>query len=348
MAKPKSTGCKYQRIKDDLKTGGIGNCYLFWGEEDYLKSSYFVRLTKKILDGPAADFNHHRFTSENLDWNKVADCVEAIPMMAERSLVEIQDVNIYKEKEENRDKIIEILSNLPDYCCLVFYCGDGNFSQDKRLKKLHTAVEKYVTVLEFERQSQTELRSWLRRHATSGGKDMDNATCDHLAFRTDFSMTAMGSEMQKLIAYVEGDMITKADVNAVVEPTLNAVSFDISNAIADGDYEKALGKLQDLFQMQEEPVLILGAIAAQMRKLYWGKCLLEMGKGADTYQKIMNVRSDYAARLTMNLAGKQKKVFCKKAVRLCLEADRHLKNSYDEHKRLLELLLLEMAQEAQR
>ncbi|MFI3313312.1 MAG: DNA polymerase III subunit delta [Eubacteriales bacterium] len=345
MAKKETQKGSYQPIKDHLKSGNLAKCYLFYGEEDYLKSYYFDRLKKKVLDDTTSVFNHHRFTAENLDWGRIAESVEAMPMMAERTLVELRDVNPYSAREPEREQIIAMMSDLPDYCCLVFYFSE-NFKADKRLKKLHTAMSSAVE-LAFAKQTTSELRTWLRRHAVAGGKDIDTQTCDHLAFLKDNSMVALGSEMQKLIAYASGNIITKQDVDAVVEPTLNAVSFDISNAIADGNYERAIIKLREVLQMQEEPTLVLGAISSQMRRMYWAKKVMSCGKGSDYLAKLCSM-GEYAARLTMNVAGKRSPQFCKAAVAHCLETDRAMKTSRDNPERLLELLLLSIAQEARR
>lgn len=345
MAKKEQPKGTYRPIKEHLKTGQFATCYLFYGDEDYLKSYYFDRLKKKILDDTTSVFNHHRFTAETLDWGLIAESVEAMPMMAERTLVELRDINPYQANEAQREQIMAMMADLPDYCCLVFYFSQA-FKPDKRLKKLHTAMSVAVE-LSFAKQTTAELRTWLRRHAVAGGKDMDNQTCDHLAFLKDNSMVALGSEMQKLVAYASGTIITKQDVDAVVEPTLNAVSFDISNAIADGNYDRAIGKLREVLQMQEEPTLILGAISSQMRRIYWAKKVASCGKGADYLAKLCAM-GDYPARLTMNTAGKRSPQFCKAAVGLCLEADRAMKTSRDNPERILELLLLSLAQEARR
>ena len=335
----------YQKLKDDLKNGTLGHCYLFYGEEDYLRAYYLKRLRKKLLDGPAEEFNYHRFTRETLDWDEVSAAVEAMPMMAERTLVEIDDVDLYKEPEQAREKLIAMLSDLPDYCCLLFLYDTVEFSPDRRLKKLHAAVERYVQVVNFRKQSASDVRAWVRRQAVAGGKDIDTAASDYLAFLTDNSLSAMQSELKKLTAYASGTVITKEDIDAVVEPTLTAVSFDISKAIVDGSYDRALLKLRELLAMQQEPILLLGAIAAQMRRLLCAKVLGEHGKRNDSLMKLCGI-GEYPARLTMGAARKLSAKFCSDAVLLCLEADRRMKSSYDDPQRILELLLIQLAQEA--
>ena len=131
----------------------------------------------------------------------------------------------------------------------------------------------------------------------------------------------------------------------MVEPTLTAVSFDISNAIVDGSYERALQKLRDLLAMQQEPILLLGAISTQIRRMLYARVLGENGKGADALAKLCGI-SEYPARLTMEAVRKLSYRFCARAVELCLEADRQMKRSYDDPQRVLELLLIGLAQEA--
>jgi DNA polymerase III delta subunit len=55
---------------------------------------------------------------------------------------------------------------------------------------------------------------------------------------------------------------------------------------------------------------------------------------------------DFAARKTMEAARRFRPEFCKKAAQLVLETDYQMKTSFDNSERLLELLLLQLAQEA--
>ena len=52
-------------LKRDLKEKNPRNFYIFYGEETYLLHYYLDQLERKLLDGPAADFNVHRLAQEN-------------------------------------------------------------------------------------------------------------------------------------------------------------------------------------------------------------------------------------------------------------------------------------------
>ena len=84
----------------------------------------------------------------------------------------------------------------------------------------------------------------------------------------------------------------------MTEPVLDAVVFQMTDALGAGDYEGALKKLQVLYQMQQEPISILGAVGAHLRRISTARILIDAGKGGDELMKICGLK-DYAARKTM-------------------------------------------------
>ena len=119
----------------------------------------------------------------------------------------------------------------------------------------------------------------------------------------------------------------------------------MTDALGAGDYEGALKKLQVLYQMQQEPISILGAVGAHLRRISAARILIDAGKGGDELMKICGLK-DYAARKTMGTAKRFSPRFCRQAADLVLETDSKLKTSFDEPERLLELCLFQLAQEA--
>ncbi len=336
----------FRKLKQDLKQHSLQRGYVLYGEEAYLRETYFEQIKKELLKGPAADLNYHRFHKENIAWEQVVDAVEAFPMMAERTLVQIEDINFYKASEADMKYICGILEDIPEHCCLVFTYGDG-FERDKRKKKLDTLVEENLCLVEFPKQSVTDLSAWVRRHVKAEGKEITDANCQLLCFRTGNSMTTMASEIPKLCAYASGAEIQKQDIETLVEPVLDAVVYDITNAIALREFDTAMLRLHQVLRMQEEPIAILGAIGSNLRRTYCAKVLLQRGKGSEGLMQLTGLRSEYAAKKTMEAARRVSVEFCQKALLASMRTDYALKNSVDDPQRLLELFLIQLAQEAQ-
>lgn len=339
-------------LKQELKTGQFGRLYLFYGEEHYLRDHYLQQLKDKLLDGPAADFNFHRFRPEHFDLQSFADAVDAMPMMAQWSLVLVEDLEPGRMSESDRALFTSILSDIPETCVVVLLYDTVEFKIDGRQKKLAEALNRGLKV-EFRRQSQRELNSWIRRHFRTYGKDIDDRTCEYLTFVTGGSMTALSGEIGKIAAFTSGSVVTAAEIGAVVEPVLDAEIFDLTDAIADGDYEKALTKLQTLLKMQQDPILLLGAMGSAMRRLLYARIAMASGRGESALAELLKASGgraphSYVLQKTMTTARRISDSFCQKAVQLCMTTDEQLKSFSGDDQRTLELLLLELAQEARR
>ena len=351
MAK-KENAAGLDQLKQDLKTGEYGRLYFFYGQEHYLRDYYLQKLQDKLLSGPAQEFNYHRFTQENMDLQQVSDAVDALPMMAQSSLVQIDDYDLSKLSESDRERLTEILSDIPEYCTVVFVFDTVAFKVDGRYKKLKEAMDKGLSV-EFACQSQRDLNTWIRRRFRSHEKDIDDRLCEHLTFLTGGTMTALAAEIEKIAAFSSGNVITLQDITSVVIPVLDAEVFDLTGAVTEGDYEKALLKLRTLLQMQEDPIALLGAIGSQMRRLLYAKVAMNAGKGEAGVAELIKAsmgRSPHSFVLqkTMTAARRLPDAFCKKAVSLCMDADAQLKSYSGNDQRVLEMLILALAQEVRR
>lgn len=336
-----------QELKLALRDKNPGRLYFFYGEEVFLLHHYLDQLKRKTVDELTESFNYHKLNSETFDMQSFADAVENLPMMAERTMVQVDDVDIFKLSENDRNHMTELLADIPDYCTVVFTYITVEFKPDKRLKKLWDAVDKNGTLVEFAQQSQKDLIAWITRHFAAYDKRISTDLCAYLIDLTGGMMTDLKSEIDKISAYSGAATIVKEDIDAVTEPILDAVVFQMTDLLAAGNYGGALLKLQQLFKMQQEPIAILGAVGSHFRRLGTARTVLDSGRGSGDLMKLCGL-SDYPARKTMDAARRFSAAFCAKSAELVIETDYRMKTSYDEPERLLELLILQLAQEARR
>ncbi len=346
MAKQKSDTSAFERLKADIRAKNVGNLYFFHGEEMFLLNHYLESLRKLLLDELTESFNYHRLNNENFDLRDFADAVENLPMMAEHTMVLVEDIDPFKLNEDERNKMVDILSDIPDYCTLVFTYVTVPWKPDKRLKKLWDAVSKGA-IVEFARQEPKDLIPWISRHFAAKGKKIPNDLCSYLMEITGGTMTALSGEIEKICAYSGAEHIKKSDIDAVTEPVLDAVVFQMTDLLGQGKYGPALTKLQQLLKMQQEPIAILGAVGNHFRRLGIARTLLDNGRQTGELMSLCGMGS-YPAQKTMDGARRFSAAFCRKAAELVLETDYRMKTSFDDQDRLLELLILQLAQEAGR
>lgn len=347
MAKQTKDLGSLQQLKRSIREKSPENLYIFHGEEIFLLHHYLNELHKILLDELTEAFNYHRFNNENFELSALIAAVENLPMMAEHTLVQVDDIDFFKLSEDQRGKLIELFSDIPEYCTLVFTYETVAWKPDKRLKKLWDTVEKHAAIVEFAKQDPAELIPWITRHFAAKGKQISRELCGYLIDITGGTMTALSGEIQKIVAYSGSDHIVREDIDAVTEPVLDAVVFQMSDLLGQGKYAAALAKLQQLFKMQQEPLIILGTVGGHFRRISAARILIDQGKTTSDLMQLTGLKN-YPAQKTMDSARRFHPDFCAKAAELILETDRKIKTSYDDPERLLELLILQLAQEARR
>ncbi len=334
-----------QELKTALKEKRTANLYVFHGEEVFLLHHYLGQLKKLLVDTLTESFNYHKLTKENFDIRVLADAVESLPMMAEHTFVWVDDIDIFKLPEADRTKLAEILCDIPEYCTVVFTFETVAWKPDKRFKKLWDAIVENGTVVDFPKQGQRELIAWITRHFAANQKRITPDLCSYLIDLTGGTMTALAGEISKICAYSDAQDIVKSDIDAVTEPVLDAVVFQMTDMLSQGQYGPALQKLQQLLKMQQEPLGILGAIGSNFRRLATARTLLDNGKNSADLVHLYKI-SDYQAQKIMRTTRNFSARFYTATAELVLETDRQMKTSYDEPERLLELLILRLSQEA--
>jgi DNA polymerase-3 subunit delta len=266
-------------------------------------------------------------------------------MMAQNTLVTVTDLDIFKMEEGQRAALIEILSDFPEYCTLVFIYDTLTYKRDGKMKKLTAALDKFVQEVEFQEQERAALVKWVKRRVAATGHDIDSAAVDHLLFTCCTLMTALSQEIKKIGAYAKGQNITVADINAVADPVLDARVFDMTKCITDRRYDEAARILGDLLRMQEEPIMILGAVGKELRRIYTARLALDAGKDRAWLMQLWNMKSDYPAKLLMSAAQRVDHEWCRSALKKCQVLDRRMKSETGiDREGELKLFLMELAE----
>ena len=340
-SKPDTSG--FEKLKKDLSAGRPDRLYIFHGEETYLRDHYLGRLREAVLTGGLGEFNRHDIAARDMSPHALEEAVDCLPMMAERTLVEVADFDLFKAEEKDREEYARILSSLPDYCCLVLLYDVLEYKPDARTKLAQT-VKAYGTAVNFARQSSRELADWVRRHFKAQGKEIDIRLCEELIFLCGDLMHSLQQEVGKIAAYARGDRITRADIEAVATPQLSAVVFRIADAIGEKNFDKAAATLGELYQMQKSPYEIMGAFGKQMRQLYSARLALDGRKNAAWVSQLWGMR--YPADRLMVSARRFSLPWCRNAVIRCAQTDLAMKSTGQDARELMTTLLLELANTA--
>ena len=331
-----------RELKQAIKAGAPKRLYLFYGEEAFLRDDCLNLLKKAILPPGLEDFNLHAAQGKecSVDWiGQAADC---LPMMSERTLVVVTDFDLFGLGDKAKEQLIEILSNLPDYCCLVFVYDLLAYKPAKK-DKLAALLSKGGGVVNFQRQETRQLAGWICRQFEKAGKSVDSADAEYLIFLVGDLMHDLSAEIGKIAAYAAHPRVTRADMDAVAIPKVEAVVYQMTDAMARKDFDKAACVLADLLHSREAPVMILSAMGKYFQQLYTARLYLDAGKGRDDLMALWEMKSGYPADKLMDAARRFSLPWCRYALRRCYETDIALKSSYGQEGEVLTGLLMELA-----
>ena len=334
----------FAQLKSDLKAGQLQNIYIFHGEETYLRTRYLQQVRQLLIPAGFEEFNDHHLNGKGLTVQTLSETVEAMPMMAQHTLVTVEDMDLFKLDEGQRNALIGLLGDFPEYCTLIFIYDTLSYKRDGKMKKLCAALDDHVCVVEFAQQERQQLVNWLRRRFAALGHDIDPTTADHLLFTCGTLMTELVPEIEKIAAYAKQERITIDDINAVADPILDARVFDMTNCITARKYDEAARVLSELLRMQTEPIAILAAIGKELRRLYTARMALDAGKDRFWLKQLWGMSSDYPAKLLMQAARKVDHDWCSSAVIRCQKLDRRMKSERGmDSEAELKVFLMELA-----
>lgn len=330
----------YDELRRELAAGTVGNLYIFHGEETYLRDKSLEQMKALLLTGGLDDFNYHFLAGKDFSLSLLQNLVDAMPMMSERTMVVVNDWDMDKG---DREGLMELLGDLPDYVCLVFVYDVLEYKPDNRAK-LSKLVREKGKVVNFTSQDQRRLLRWVNVRFQALGHEISEADAKYLIFRCGDLMTGLISEIGKIGAYAKGKQITQQDIDAVTTPQLDAVIFQLTDAIAGKNFDRAFSVLGELLHMQEPPIKLLAALAKQVRQLYTARLGAERKKNVKWLMELWGLRREFQAEKLYQSCRRFSLEWYRWALLRCEAADLRMKSTGADGQEVLVDLLLELAQ----
>ena len=88
---------------------------------------------------------------------------------------------------------------------------------------------------------------------------------------------------------------TRQDIDAVAIPVIDAVVFQMTDALTRKEMDRAFSVLHDLLRLQQAPIMILAVLGKHFRQLYTARVALESGEGSRWLMELWGMRSAYPA-----------------------------------------------------
>lgn len=300
-------------IKDHLAKDDLKHVYLFYGSEDYLKDLYTDRIRARL--GCDA-MNCFYFTSD-ADEKELDSICSSVSMFGDSKLVVISGSGFFKTARDGA--FIDKANDSDTY--IVFKEDDA----DKR-NKLYKKVCDTGIVFNCKKQGSAEIKKVIANKINKSGRKVSESVLQYMIDGIGDDISRLLSETEKLILYVpEGGSIEKSHVDTLCSLHTSARVFDLNDAVAAGDSERAYFILKSLLEDKEPPVKLLAIISKMWSQLYSVKLLMQERCRASDIALIIGVK-DFAASKLMKQASGMNLDDIKKRIALCEELDMSIKN----------------------
>ena len=224
-----------------LKKGEFDRAYYLHGPEEVLKEEGLRYLIERSVDPATRDFNFDLRSAGQLDPESVEALCNTVPMMAERRVVVIRDVEQWKRKTKARNAFLAYLERPSPETVVVLVQGAAEEAEDKELAKRAVSVH-------FGPPTAAEAGKWLERKADASGIRFAPGASEHLLKCTGGDLGAIRLELEKLSALAGAEPITAEQVGDLVGVRHGETIFDWRDAVMDGDAGRGVRLLERVLE----------------------------------------------------------------------------------------------------
>ncbi|CAN5329895.1 DNA polymerase III subunit delta [soil metagenome] len=284
-------------LRNHLRRRVIAPVYLLFGAETYLRDLAVKTIADFVFgDVSARDFNETEFSlnqPDNLAYALAS--AEQLPMIASRRVIRICDIKIFASgtkdtlKEDYEDVLANYLKRPAETSVVIFIADE----LDKRRKMSKLLIENSVAV-EFKELEDNELKKWARDKFADAKAQADEMALNHLVALVGNNVRRLTNEIEKIItASLPEKIITYELVESLVPNSRELTNFVLTDQIIAKNKPRTLEILKKILDDGAEPLMLLGLIAHNFRKILMAKELMQQGVQRTDVVRIMKLHPKY-------------------------------------------------------
>ncbi|HEX7295760.1 MAG TPA: DNA polymerase III subunit delta [Pyrinomonadaceae bacterium] len=319
-----------------LNDGKIQPLYLLLGPERYLRDTAAKAITNAALANTLLrEFNETSFSLLSDDVHSAIATAEQLPMMSDRRVVRIRDFSRLREAQE--EILINYLGN-PVPSTVVIFIAD---ELDKRKKATKSLLDR-CTVVDFSPLKDTEAKGWVKTRLKELKTTADDKVIDEIVRLVGTNVQTLFMEIDKLASgAADTKRVTLELVEELIGRSRELANWELTDHLLAGNRKKALETLHRLLEDEVEPLMLLGLIGSNYRKLALGKHVLTQ-KGESQVFKYVFIQP-FKQRSYIETLRRTDPAKLAHAIQLIANVDFAIKTSQATPRLQMEMLVCELA-----
>ena len=335
MAKMPKTILTTDVLPEIIKQG-ISGAYVFFGEEDYLKTVWLSRIEKAVMTAEGFElFNRFSvsFSDERAGAAALADALFAAPMMQEKTLVDIRDISVSGAKSPALDEVCRALQSAGEDTVIIIFFRSDELVFDYRTEQsaIFRKLSAVAKPINFDILPDAKLSAWIKKLLSERKLTITPAAISVLLDMCSSRMYAILGEVEKLSAYKKfaggNTEITDFDVKAVcTQNAKDEIPFAMSDAASRWSLKEILGVFEVARDRQDEPLTVVAQLGRIYTEMLRVKAALDAGMTPTATAKALGM-NEYRAGLVCNSVKNVPVGVIENAVLLTYETDVKLKST---------------------
>lgn len=181
----------FESLHRSLKNGELAPVYYFTGSEDVLKEESVRAILDRALDPAFRDFNYDQRSSSQLDPEQLHSLLNTLPMMAERRVVLLREVEAFKRKPKVKATLEAYLRNPAAETLLILLQGAGE-------PKAEPSFAKGTVAVDFGQLSPSLAVRWINHYARQQMFELAPEAATHLFESVGNDLGMLRMELDKI------------------------------------------------------------------------------------------------------------------------------------------------------
>ncbi|MEO6066770.1 MAG: DNA polymerase III subunit delta [Gemmatimonadales bacterium] len=223
-------------LRKEVKAGKLASVYYFHGAEETLKEEALAALVDLAVDPASRDFNYDVRYATTLDPEALHALVNTLPMMAEKRVVVIRDVDGWTVKSPARKVLLDYVAKPAAETLLVLHQGPPKEDTTDEVDK---ELGAHAQVVNFGELDAEEALAWVTRRAKQLNIPLTTDGATHLVNAAGPQLALLRLELEKLAALGTATPIGVETVGEMVGIRHGETIFDWRDAVLRRDVARA-------------------------------------------------------------------------------------------------------------
>lgn len=264
--------------------------YVIHGEEDLLRVEALDVLRQAARQQGYLNREVYSADSASFDWQELLHAAGSMGLFADLKLLEIH-IPGGKPGKAGGDALQELAGRLPEDTAVVLMLPKLERAQMQA--KWFAVLAKHGVVLEAKAVSGAALPQWIQGRLKQAGLEIEADALSLFAERVEGNLLAAKQEIDKLaLLHPRGHLLNMADAEAAVANVARFDVFQLAGAWMSGDAARTARLLEGLEADGEEPVMLLWALAEDIRILIRLTAALKQGQSVQSVRNSLRLWGD--------------------------------------------------------